>query len=83
MVSLVGIAEKLLTKGIKDLFSNSLFSPNSIIIIHPMEKTEEGLSEIEERIFKELAAGAGARKIIVWLGYELGNTEVVQKATDA
>jgi hypothetical protein len=40
---------------------------------------EGGLSEIEDRIFRELAIGAGARRISVWVGPELSDAEVKDK----
>ena len=83
LVGQFGIAEKLLTEGIKNLFPRRLFSASPIILIHPMEKTEEGLSDVEDRIFRELAAGAGASKVIVWVGHELSDAEVVQQANSA
>jgi rod shape-determining protein MreB len=36
-----------------------------------MEKLEGGLTIVEERAFKELAIGAGARDVIVYQGSEL------------
>ena len=79
LVGEFAIAEKLLTKGIKDLFQNSSFSPSPLIVIQPMEKTEEGLSQVEKRILKELAAGAGARQVVVWVGDELSDDQVIQQ----
>jgi rod shape-determining protein MreB len=47
--------------------------------MHPLEMTEGGLSEIEKRILNELAIGAGAMKVVVWVGPELSDTEVREK----
>jgi len=41
---------------------------------------EGGLSQVEERVLRELAAGAGARKVFVWVGHELSDQEVIQRA---
>ena len=49
------------------------------VIIQPLELIEGGLSEIEERVLHELARGAGASKVIVWVGPELSDAEVKQK----
>jgi len=51
-----------------------LVSPN--VLMHPLEMVEGGLSQIEERIFRELAVGAGAKKVVVWVGAELPDSEV-------
>lgn len=72
------VAEKVLRQGIKDLFSTSWLPASPAIVIQPMEKIEGGLSEIEERAFRELAAGAGARKVAVWVGDELTESEVIE-----
>jgi len=49
------------------------------MVIHPIEMVEGGLSQVEERMFKELATAAGARKVSVWLGHELSDQEVVRR----
>ena len=45
-----------------------------------MDMFDGGLSKIEERAFMELAAGAGARKVMVWVGHELSDQEVINNA---
>ena len=40
---------------------------------------EGGLSEIEERILKEVAIGAGATKVVVWVGAPLTDADVKAK----
>ncbi|HED35909.1 MAG TPA: 1-pyrroline-5-carboxylate dehydrogenase [Gammaproteobacteria bacterium] len=77
------IAEKLLKKAIKTLCGTSLIPHSPVIIIHPVQMVEGGLSEVEERIFKELAAGAKAGKTIVWPGNELSNEKVISLAKNA
>jgi hypothetical protein len=49
------------------------------MLILPMEKTEGGLSQVEERVLQELALGAGARRALVWVGQELSDQELRQK----
>ncbi len=73
-------AEEALRNGMKGLGKSkwSLVSP--VVVIHPMEKTEGGLSQVEERTFKELAMSAGARKVVVWVGHELTDSDVLLKA---
>ena len=41
--------------------------------------TEDGLSQVEERAFREVAVAAGASKVLVWTGPELVNSEVIAK----
>jgi len=68
------IAVELLTEGIHQ-FTNSFIAPT--IIIHPIENIDEKLSEVEEKIFKELAMSAGAIKVKLWLGKELKDEELL------
>ncbi len=41
------------------------------VILHPMEKLEGGLTEVEERALKELCHGAGARQCLIYVGHSL------------
>ncbi|MGS0689023.1 rod shape-determining protein MreB [Shewanella sp. 30m-9] len=71
------VAERLLKEIINQLAGKKLLSPAPIIIIHPMEKTEGGLTMIEIRAFREMAIGAGARDVVIHQGQEsLINTEI-------
>ncbi len=73
-------AEKTLKSGLNKLFEERWFTPKPNIIIHPLEKTEGGLSQVEERVLLEVAAGAGARRTIVWVGHELSDQEALSKS---
>ena len=73
-------AEKLLTKALKQLSKNTWFSPSPVVVIQPMEMAEGGLSDIELRAIRELAFGAGARKVVVWEGKSLTDNEVIENA---
>jgi len=49
------------------------------IVMHPTEIVTGGLSQVEERVLHELALGAGAGKVVVWVGRELNDDEVRAK----
>ncbi|MEW8626579.1 MAG: rod shape-determining protein [Candidatus Thiodiazotropha sp.] len=70
------VGEKLFQYAMKGLLDNKLLSPAPAIIIHPMEKTEGGLTMIEVRALKELAYGAGARDFVIYEGKELSAFEM-------
>jgi len=72
-------ADKTLRTAIQKLYKGRFFTTKPAVLIHPMEKCDGGLSQIEERVLNELAAGAGARKIIVWVGHTLSDSEVLDK----
>jgi len=73
-------AEKLLTKALNKSSKSKWFSPSPTVVIQPMEMAEGGLSGIELRAIRELAFGAGARKVLVWEGNVLSNKEVIKNA---
>ncbi|WP_207062985.1 hypothetical protein [Motiliproteus sp. SC1-56] len=76
-------AEKTLSQGIKQLVGKRFIKKSPVALIHPLEKTEGGLSEVEIRIFNELAQGAGAVKAVVYEGQELSKREALAKLNDA
>jgi rod shape-determining protein MreB len=55
----------------REVLSSKILAPSPVVIIHPMEKLEGGVSEIECRVYQELALGAGARKVYIHVGEEL------------
>lgn len=71
------VAEATLAKGLRRLKQRAWWLIKPCIVMHPLEKVEQGLSEVEERVFKELAARAGARKTVVWVGPALMDREVM------
>ena len=52
-------------------------------IMHPLVMVEEGLSGVEYRILKEVAEGAGSKRAAIWVGQELSDEEVREKARAA
>lgn len=61
------LAEKLLQHGLF-MFHKSKLRPSPRVIIHQLEKTEGGLTDIEQRVLRELALGAGAREVLLNTG---------------
>ena len=69
-------AESLLRKAMGGIGNGGPFRVSPVIVIHPLEMVEGGLSEVEERAYRELAMGAGARKAFVHVGAPLADSEV-------
>lgn len=65
------LAEKLLQAGLKKAYAGSFLPPRPVLIMHPKEMLEGGLTDIEERVLRELGLGAGAREVKIWLGDDL------------
>ena len=61
-------AENVLTKLVKKVIGNTWLKAAPSIVMHPLEMTEGGLSQVEDRVLRELATGAGGNKIKVWVG---------------
>ena len=47
------------------------------VLMHPMERIEGGLSEIEHRAFRELGFAVGARHVVVWTGEPLSDDQAL------
>ena len=72
-------AQTALKDALKQLAKGRLFATLPRVVIHPMEMVDGGLSEVEDRIFREVAISAGASKVVVWVGHELSDAEVKEK----
>jgi rod shape-determining protein MreB len=73
-------AEATLAKAVKEMAKPGLFqSPPSFVLMHPLEIISGGISEVEDRVLRDLAAICG-RSGDVWVGDELSDEEVVKRA---
>lgn len=64
-------AEQALKHVMARLAASSWFAPAPVVVMHPLPEQEGGLTAIEIRAFRELAIGAGARKVYLWEGEAL------------
>jgi hypothetical protein len=71
-------ADELLTRLVKEVKSKGLFASQPRLLVQPLEMTEGGLSQVEERIFLELGAGAGARHVKVHTGPKLSQQAALE-----
>ena len=76
LVGNFNVAEKLIVEGIKEISPNSIFIKSPKTLIHAIDKSEGGLSQVEERTLRELALVAGCRDVVVWCGKHLSDAEV-------
>ncbi|WP_075187229.1 hypothetical protein [Teredinibacter haidensis] len=77
LVGSFSAAESCLTKEIKAIIPKRIFAAKPAILIQPMEMVEGGLSEIEDRVFRELALGSSAYRVSLYTGRELSTSEAV------
>ena len=71
LISNFVVAEKVLQHIIHTLLKHKFLATSPLAVVHPMEKLEGGLTQVELRAFKELALGAGSRESVVYQGSEL------------
>lgn len=55
-----------------------MFAPAPQILMHPMEQIDGGVTQVENRVFRELAFGAGASKACVHVGPILSGESIKQ-----
>ena len=71
------IAEQCLRDAFNKITNKWFIFIGPSVVIHPQEMIEGGIFPIENRVFLEVAYGAGASKVKVWLGNELSDGEVI------
>ncbi|WP_244156069.1 hypothetical protein [Photobacterium angustum] len=52
--------------AVREVLGNNKFAISPRIVMHQLEKVDGELTDIEERVLKELAMGAGAREVLVY-----------------
>lgn len=72
------LADDLLRQGMRQLFSVPISVVAPAILIHPLEMSDGGLSQVEGRVLRELADINGASETFLWLGPELSDQEVLE-----
>lgn len=76
-------AEATLVKAVKELQKPGLFpSPPGFVLLHPLEIISGGIREVEDRVLRDLAASC-SRRCDVWVGDELSDEEVLERARRA
>jgi len=71
------VAEKILQHVFKILSRNRWLAPSPVVLIHPDVELAGGLTQIETRALRELAEGAGARKVAIHYGRLLTDQEIL------
>jgi len=73
------VAESLLRQGVAQVKGGGLLRWPPVIMIHPTENIEGGLTQIEQRAFRELGMAAGGCQVKVWDGPELDDAQVLRQ----
>jgi hypothetical protein len=75
-----GPAVDALRRGIRELKLGIPYLSDPTVVMHPVEMVDGGLSGVEYRILFEVAEGARAKRATVWVGMELSDDQVKDKA---
>lgn len=73
LVAKFQLAEKILMHAVKQVFKDQLFAASPRMVFQPMEKLEGGITDIENRVYRELCLGAGAREVVIYSGKPVAN----------
>ena len=72
-------AAQALKQALKEAAKGRILPVAPHVLIQPLEMIEGGLCQIEERIIREIAMGAGASRVVVLVGPELSDSQVKEK----
>ena len=75
-------AVETMKRGLREAKAGAGFFSAPEVLIQPMEMIEGGLSEVEDRVLREVPAASGAKKVVVWLGDQLDDERVRQYLRD-
>jgi rod shape-determining protein MreB and related proteins len=77
LVSDFTVGEQLLKAFVRKLRGSSFIAIAPLIVMHPLGTPEGGFTQVERRAFREMALGAGASEVVLWVGRELSDAEVL------
>ena len=83
LVGEYGPAVEALRRGLRALDYGIPYLAAPMAVMHPTSMVEGGLSGVECRILYEVAEGAGAKRATVWVGAELSDDQVSERARAA
>jgi len=83
LVGQLHAAAACLEQAVKEAYGWSLPMMGPILLIHPCEMVEGGLSEVEDHTLRELAFMAAADKVAIWTGNSLTMDQVHEKSKGA
>ncbi len=79
LVSDFTAAEQLLKYQLLRVLKSSIWRPAPCVVMHPMGMAEGGYTQVERRAFREMALGAGASQVFLWIGRPLTDAELLAR----
>lgn len=68
--------EQLVKAMVKKLLGRRLFALSPVMVMHLAMKLEGGITQIEARALHEMGIGAGASRVLCWVGPDLTDEQV-------
>jgi len=79
LVSDFTVAEQLLKYQLLRVLKPRFWRPSPCVVMHPMGKADGGYTQVERRAFREMALGAGASQVFLWIGRPLTDAELLAR----
>jgi rod shape-determining protein MreB and related proteins len=77
LVSDFTVGEQVLKHFVRQMIGTGLLAVSPQIVLHPMIDPEGGFTQVELRALSEMALGAGASKVLLWLGAPLSDQDLL------
>ena len=77
LVSDVEVGEALLARLFQQALGRRWLVCKPVVVMHPMGQPEGGYTAVEIQALRNMALGAGARKVHVWIGSALSDAAVL------
>lgn len=77
------VAEVIFAHALKKASGLRFLRPSPVVLVHPDLELAGGLTQIEARALRELAEGAGARKVLLHYGAPLSDVELTDLFREA
>ncbi|NIR29988.1 MAG: rod shape-determining protein MreB [Gammaproteobacteria bacterium] len=71
------VAQKTLHYFVRHVHPHSPMRLRPLAVVHPLERVEGGLTQLEACTLRDLALRAGAKRACVWVGQELPDEEIL------
>ena len=71
-------AEALLKHFLSMSVGQTFLPPTPRMVMHPLERLEGGLTDVERTALTEVGRSAGARSVRIWVGRELSDFDVIR-----
>ncbi len=77
LVSDFTAAQELIKYQLRRVQTTAFWRPAPCVVLHPMGRDEGGYTQVERRAFREMALGAGASQMFLWIGRPLTDAELL------